>query len=85
MKEPCRSCAFKEIDWGGCRCQAMAISGDARNTDPACALSPYHGEMVRLAREEAAKPPLPFVYRNPRNIPGAIPKPAARAPAMAES
>ena len=30
MKEPCRSCAFKEIDWGGCRCQAMAISGDAR-------------------------------------------------------
>ena len=57
MKEPCRSCAFKEIDFGGCRCQAMAITGDARNTDPACALSPYHGEMVALARAEAAKPP----------------------------
>ena len=55
MKEPCRSCAFREIDFGGCRCQAMAISGDARNTDPACALSPYHGEMVALARAEAAK------------------------------
>jgi pyrroloquinoline quinone biosynthesis protein E len=67
MKEPCRSCAFKEIDFGGCRCQAMAITGDARNTDPACALSPYHGEMVALARAEAAKPPAPFVYRNPRN------------------
>lgn len=67
MKEPCRSCAFKEIDFGGCRCQAMAITGDARNTDPACALSPYHGEMVRLAREEASRPPAPFIYRNPRN------------------
>ena len=54
MKEPCRSCAFREIDFGGCRCQAMAITGDARNTDPACALSPYHGEMVALARAEAA-------------------------------
>ena len=53
MKEPCRSCAFKDIDFGGCRCQAMAISGDPRNTDPACALSPYHGEMVALARAEA--------------------------------
>ena len=61
------SCAFREIDFGGCRCQAMAITGDARNTDPACALSPYHGEMVRLAREEAAKPAPAFVYRNPRN------------------
>ncbi|HZP09249.1 pyrroloquinoline quinone biosynthesis protein PqqE [Methyloceanibacter sp.] len=67
MKEPCRSCAFREIDWGGCRCQAMAITGDAANTDPACALSPYHGEMAALARAEAAERPKPFVYRNPRN------------------
>ena len=42
-------------------------TGDPCNTDPACALSPYHGEMVRLAREEAAKPPKSFIYRNPRN------------------
>jgi pyrroloquinoline quinone biosynthesis protein E len=69
MKEPCRSCAFREVDFGGCRCQAMAITGDPRNTDPACALSPYHGEMVRLAREEATKPAPEFVYRNPRNTP----------------
>jgi len=67
MKEPCRSCAFKEIDFGGCRCQAMAITRDPRNTDPACALSPYHAEMVKLAKEEAAKPAPAFVYRNPRN------------------
>jgi pyrroloquinoline quinone biosynthesis protein E len=84
MKEPCRSCAFKEIDFGGCRCQAMAITGDARNTDPACALSPYHGEMVAMARSEAALPPTPIVYRNPRNAPGAA-KPAARPMAMADS
>lgn len=82
MKEPCRSCAFKEIDFGGCRCQAMAISGDPRNTDPACALSPYHGEMVALARAEAHRPPPPFVYRNPRNAPSAAkPEPRPLVPA----
>jgi pyrroloquinoline quinone biosynthesis protein E len=83
MKEPCRSCAFREIDFGGCRCQAMAISGDPRNTDPACALSPYHGEMVALARSEAHKPPPPFIYRNPRNVPSAA-KPEQRPLVPAE-
>jgi pyrroloquinoline quinone biosynthesis protein E len=72
MKEPCRSCAFKEIDWGGCRCQAMAITRDPRNTDPACSLSPYHGEMVALAKAEAGKPAPQFVYRNPRNAAEAL-------------
>jgi pyrroloquinoline quinone biosynthesis protein E len=57
----------------------MAISGDPRNTDPACALSPYHGEMVALARSEAHAPPPPFVYRNPRNVPSAA-KPAEQRP-----
>ena len=37
MREPCRSCEFREIDWGGCRCQAFAFAGDAAATDPACA------------------------------------------------
>jgi pyrroloquinoline quinone biosynthesis protein E len=82
MKEPCRSCAFREIDFGGCRCQAMAISGDPRNTDPACALSPYHGELVALARAEASKAPPPSVYRNPRNVPSAAkPEPRPQVPA----
>ncbi|MEG6509852.1 pyrroloquinoline quinone biosynthesis protein PqqE [Methyloligella sp. 2.7D] len=67
MKEPCRSCAFKEIDWGGCRCQAMAMTGDPTNTDPACSLSPYHREMVAVAREESHQPVKPYVYRNPKN------------------
>jgi pyrroloquinoline quinone biosynthesis protein E len=42
MPEPCRSCEARETDWGGCRCQAFALTGDAGRTDPACALSPDH-------------------------------------------
>lgn len=42
MKEPCRSCSEKEKDFGGCRCQALLLTGDAANTDPACARSPHH-------------------------------------------
>jgi pyrroloquinoline quinone biosynthesis protein E len=40
MKEPCRSCERRTIDFGGCRCQAFALTGDAAATDPACHLSP---------------------------------------------
>jgi pyrroloquinoline quinone biosynthesis protein E len=43
MPEPCRSCPERAIDFGGCRCQAFALTGDAAATDPACALSPHHG------------------------------------------
>lgn len=39
MQEPCRSCQKREIDFGGCRCQAFALTGDAARTDPACILS----------------------------------------------
>ncbi len=42
MKEPCRSCSEKEQDFGGCRCQAMLLTGDAANADPACSKSPHH-------------------------------------------
>jgi PqqA peptide cyclase len=45
MPQPCRSCERREIDWGGCRCQALAIVGDAAAVDPACALSPDHALM----------------------------------------
>jgi pyrroloquinoline quinone biosynthesis protein E len=53
MQEPCRSCERREIDWGGCRCQAMAIAGDAAATDPACAKSPIHGRMATLVKDSA--------------------------------
>lgn len=42
MPEPCRSCSEREIDWGGCRCQALALAGDAAATDPVCEKSPRH-------------------------------------------
>jgi pyrroloquinoline quinone biosynthesis protein E len=52
MPEPCRSCDRREIDWGGCRCQALALTGDAAATDPACEKSPDHAVM-NLAVEAA--------------------------------
>ena len=63
MKDPCRSCARREIDFGGCRCQAMMLAGDAAATDPACSLSPLHGRIVETAADEAARGPEPFRYR----------------------
>jgi pyrroloquinoline quinone biosynthesis protein E len=62
MPEPCRSCERREIDWGGCRCQAFALTGDAARTDPACALAPDHG-LLALARGEAAEAARDFFYR----------------------
>ncbi len=56
LPEPCRSCDQKGVDFGGCRCQAFALTGDMRATDPACDLAPHHG-LVRKAREEAEQPP----------------------------
>ena len=54
MQEPCRSCEFAKIDFGGCRCQALAIAGDAAATDPACELSPIHSLMRKLAESDAS-------------------------------
>jgi pyrroloquinoline quinone biosynthesis protein E len=55
MQEPCRSCEFKAQDFGGCRCQAMALAGDAAATDPTCARSPLNAAVrARAERDEAA-------------------------------
>ncbi len=62
MAEPCRSCERREVDWGGCRCQAFALLGDAVATDPVCALSPDHA-LVAQAVGEAADVAPAFVYR----------------------
>ncbi|MBX6421325.1 MAG: pyrroloquinoline quinone biosynthesis protein PqqE [Nevskia sp.] len=62
MPEPCRSCERREIDWGGCRCQAFALTGDAARTDPACALAPDHELILAAVAERPATPPA-FVYR----------------------
>jgi len=67
MREPCRSCDFKEVDWGGCRCQAMLLAGDAAEADPVCAKSPLNGHIRDFATAESTGPIGPFVYRNFRN------------------
>ncbi len=63
MPEPCRSCDQREVDWGGCRCQALAITGDAGATDPACAFSSAHATLRALADAASSEPPPDFVYR----------------------
>jgi PqqA peptide cyclase len=69
MQEPCLSCPLgrQHEDFGGCRCQALALTGDAAATDPVCQFSPHH-EVITAARRESddagpAEPP-PFVYRD---------------------
>ena len=48
MKDPCRTCADRDRDFGGCRCQALALTGDAANADPVCAKSPRHGDVQAI-------------------------------------
>jgi pyrroloquinoline quinone biosynthesis protein E len=63
MREPCRSCAMREDDFGGCRCQAMALAGDATATDPVCELSPLHAVPRELAERDAASGMNDYAYR----------------------
>ncbi len=63
MPEPCQSCDRREIDWGGCRCQAFALLGDAAATDPACGFSSFHEKLVGIAEQDSASIPPDFVYR----------------------
>jgi pyrroloquinoline quinone biosynthesis protein E len=60
MGEPCRSCSRRDIDFGGCRCQAFALTGDARAADPVCHLAPGHDTVATLA---AAREDAPYAYR----------------------
>jgi pyrroloquinoline quinone biosynthesis protein E len=60
MQEPCRSCPRREQDFGGCRCQALALTGDARATDPVCHLSPHHARLAELVAEQENTP---YSYR----------------------
>jgi pyrroloquinoline quinone biosynthesis protein E len=72
MKEPCRSCPEKHKDFGGCRCQAYLLTGDADNADPVCDLSPHHGLVTTAvaraagAAAQPAKRPQALVFRDHR-------------------
>ena len=68
MPEPCRSCDEKDRDFGGCRCQAFLLTGNADNADPVCSKSAHHG-LILDARREAEEAPLAvdeLIYRNAR-------------------
>ena len=58
-----QSCDRRRIDFGGCRCQAMALAGDPAATDPVCSKSPLHAALVAAAEADAAAAPPPFTYR----------------------
>lgn len=57
MKDPCRTCSERDKDFGGCRCQAYLLTGDATNADPVCSLSPHHN-IITDAVDNAMKPPV---------------------------
>jgi len=62
LPEPCQSCDQKEIDFGGCRCQAFLITGDASRVDPVCERSPDH-ELIEQALVEVGAGESDFQYR----------------------
>ena len=51
MPEPCQSCPQRDIDFGGCRCQAALLTGNAANTDPVCELSPNRARVDAVLRD----------------------------------
>ncbi|MFD2420252.1 pyrroloquinoline quinone biosynthesis protein PqqE [Amycolatopsis pigmentata] len=66
MPEPCRSCVRREVDFGGCRCQAFQLTGDAARTDPVCHLSPDHdlvASAVRAANADSRPDDRPLIPR----------------------
>ncbi len=78
MPDPCRSCDRRELDFGGCRCQAFQLTGDAARTDPVCHLSPDHDLVagaVEAANADSRADDLPLVprphrVRRPARLPG---------------
>ncbi len=64
MREPCHTCPRKTIDFGGCRCQAFRLTGDARNADPVCVKSPARALIDEVLAAVAATPPsIDYRYR----------------------
>ena len=70
MKDPCRTCPEKEKDFGGCRCQAFKLTGDATNADPVCSKSPHHQKLsdkVAGLQDVHQLQGAPIVFRNMSN------------------
>jgi pyrroloquinoline quinone biosynthesis protein E len=63
MKDPCKSCDRKTADFGGCRCQAFLITGDAQATDPVCSLSPARDLITQEVQRAGKNEDQPWIYR----------------------
>ncbi len=68
MPEPCRSCDRRKEDFGGCRCQAFLLTGDASTTDPVCELAPLHYLIEDAVREDAVTSSAPEVREAPSHV-----------------
>jgi pyrroloquinoline quinone biosynthesis protein E len=64
LPEPCQSCPRKEIDFGGCRCQAFLLTADATATDPVCSLAPKHHLIVETLAIAESGADEHMIYRN---------------------
>jgi len=62
MPQPCRSCERRSEDFGGCRCQALLLTGDPTATDPACSLAPKHhiveAALLELSSQDSVASPI---------------------------
>ncbi len=63
MNETCRTCERRDIDHGGCRCQALALAGDAAATDPVCHKSPHHARLAEILASDMETASAPYHYR----------------------
>jgi PqqA peptide cyclase len=68
MPEPCRSCDRRKEDFGGCRCQAFLLTGDASATDPVCELAPLHHIVEDAVREDATPGSTPEAHEAPFHV-----------------
>ena len=80
MPDPCRSCDRREVDFGGCRCQAFQLTGDAGRTDPVCHLSPDHDLVAQAVEDANAGSPPGGLSLIPPPPPAGPPTPTAGAP-----
>jgi pyrroloquinoline quinone biosynthesis protein E len=61
MQEPCKTCDRRELDFGGCRCQAWLLAGDPAATDPVCSLAPTRNKVDAILA--ASRPAPDWLYR----------------------
>lgn len=64
LPQPCQGCEHKDADFGGCRCQALALTGNAGNTDPVCPRSPHHDQVIQLVERAQASTVRTIIMRN---------------------